>query len=183
MNRIFENFEVQVRDEPTYSPRSADNLRSYNFEYCRSYEYRHASAHGINVLENGQFVASAIVLGVSGATGVNENSIAYDGTNIYVAAGDSLFALSLPSLILVWCKKVDWATCFGVFWLKEKQCLITWGEIDIGCYTPHGEKVWSVSGPDIFTEGFTLESESASVIDFNGDLFSINLNSGEIVKT
>ncbi len=87
MNRVFGNYEVTLRDEPVYSRNSADNPRAYIHEYCRSDEYQHVSAHGVRVRENDEMLASAILLGVGGATGVNENSVAFDGEALYMACG------------------------------------------------------------------------------------------------
>lgn len=182
MNRIFENYEVTLRDEPVYSRNSADNPRAYIHEYCRSDEYQHVSAHGVSVREDEETLASAILLGVGGATGINENSVAFDGESLYMASGDALYSLSLPSLELNWCVKVDFATCFGVFWLQDRNCLLTWGELEIGCYTQTGEKMWSSSGPDIFTEGLELHEDIATVTDFNGDVHNINLSNGAIAS-
>jgi len=180
MNRIFGNYEITLRDEPTYSRNSTNNPRSYIHEYCRSDEYEHVSAHGVAIREHEECLASAIFLGVGGATGVNENSLAFDGSSLYVAAGDALYSLSLPALELNWCEKVDFTTCFGVFWLQERNCLLTWGELEIGCYTTAGEKLWSSSGPDIFTEGLELQGDIAKITDFNGDVHIVDLNSGAI---
>lgn len=180
MNRIFKNYEVTLRDEPVYSRNSADNQRAYFHEYCRNDEYQHVFAHGVSVRENDETLASAILLGVGGATGVNENSVAFDGESLYMASGDALYSLSLPSLELNWCVKVDFATCFGVFWTRDRNCLLTWGELEIGCYTRTGEKIWSLSGPDIFTEGLELHEDIATVTDFNGDVHNISLSNGAI---
>ncbi|QSX36874.1 hypothetical protein [Shewanella sedimentimangrovi] len=180
MNKVFGNYEVAIRDEPTYSRNSTDNPRSYINEYCRNDKYEHVSAHGINVSENEEILGSAVLLGVGGATRVNDNSLAFNGTSLYVAAGDALYSLSLPALKLNWCKKVDFATCFGVFWLDDRSCLLTWGELEIGCYSKDGEKLWSTSGPDIFTEGMEVHGGIAKVTDFNGDVHEINLSNGAI---
>ncbi len=180
MNRVFGNYEVSLRDEPTYSRNSTDNSRGYVHEYCRNDEYQHVSAHGINVSENEETLSSAVLLGVGGATGVNENSLAFDSNSLYVAAGDALYSLSLPDLELNWCSKVDFATCFGVFWLKGRNCLLTWGELEVGCYSKSGKKLWSTSGPDIFTEGLEVLDSVAKVTDFNGDVYEISLSNGAI---
>jgi hypothetical protein len=180
MNQIFGNYEITLRDEPTYSRNSTDNPRSYINEYIRSEKYQHASAHGLIVSENEERLASAVLLGVGGVTGVNENSLAFDDSNLYVAAGDALYSLSLPDLELNWCKKVDFATCFGVFWLRDRACLLTWGELEIGCYSKAGKKLWSTSGPEIFTEGMVLQDNIAKVTDFNGDVHIVDLNNGAI---
>ncbi len=180
MNRVFGNYEVSLRDEPTYARNSTDNQRSYIHEYYRNDKYQHVSAHGINVIENEASLGSAVLLGVGGATGINENSLVFDGDSLYVASGDALYSLSLPSLELNWCQKVDFATCFGVFWLKDRNCLLTWGELEIGCYCKGGEKLWSTSGPDIFTEGMEVQGGIAKVTDFNSDVYEINLSNGAI---
>lgn len=173
----FENYTVILKDEPTYSRNSTDNP-VYQFEYCRCYEYQHACAHGIRVRENEEYLASAVLLGVGGATGINDNSMVIDEKSLYVAAGDSLYCLQLPDLKLNWCVKVDFATCFGVFLLEKRNCLLTWGELFISCYSKSGQEVWSCSGRDIFTEGLELKDDTAVVTDFCGDKYNINLDNG-----
>lgn len=180
MKRVFQNYEVSVRDEPTYSRNSTDNPRSYKYEYCRSEKYEHISAHGITIGDIDSPDSSAIILGVGGATGVNENSLGHTGETLFVAAGDAVFALDLPSLEIKWCKKVDFATCFGVYWVQEKSCLITWGELNVSCFCEDGKEIWSTSGPDIFTEAFDIKGDYIKVTDFNNDIFLINIENGEM---
>jgi hypothetical protein len=98
MNRIFNDIEVTFRDEPTYSRNSTDNARSYHNEYCRSNEYEHISAVGIIVGDIESPDTSSILLGVGGATSINENSVAFNNKTIYIASGDAVFALSFPEL-------------------------------------------------------------------------------------
>ena len=180
MKVVFQNYEISVRDEPTYSRNSTDNARSYNNEYCRSEKYQHISAHGITVGDIHSQHSSAIILGVGGATGVNEDSVAYCSDTLFIAAGDAVFSLTLPSLELKWCKKVDFATCFGVYWVQDKSCLITWGELNVSCLSEHGKEIWSTSGPDIFTEAFEVKGDFIKVTDFNNDMFLINIENGEM---
>ncbi len=180
MNHIYGNHEISVRDEPTYSRNSTDNARSYKHEYIRSEKYEHISAHGIVVGDIDSPDSSAVVLGVGGTTTTSENSIAHNNTTLYVAAGDAVFALSFPSLNLKWCKKVDFATCFGVYWHQDKSCIITWGELSVGCYDENGSEIWSTSGPDIFTEGFEIDSGYIKLTDFNNEKHVVNLETGEI---
>ncbi len=180
MKRVIGNYEVIIDDDPLYSRNSTDNHRSYIHEYCRDEKYQHFSAHGIEITQNGESLSSAILLGVGGATGINENSLAFDGVNLYVTAGDALYSLSIPDLDMKWCVQVDIATCFGVFWLQSRGCLLTWGEIEIGCYSITGNKLWGSSGPEIFTEGIEFQDSIVKVTDFNGDIHEINLNNGEI---
>ena len=125
MNRVFGNYEVTLRDEPVYSRNSADNPRAYVHEFCRSNEYQHVSAHGVNVRDNGETLASAILLGVGGATGVNENSLAFDGKDLYMASGDALYSLTLPSLELNWCVKGRFRYMLWCF-LAPRQKLLSY---------------------------------------------------------
>ena len=180
MIQKFGNVEVTVRDEPTYSVSSSDNVRSYKNEYRHSTEYKHTCGHGITTKQDGVVVSTAVVLGVGGATGVHEHTLAHDGLNLFVAAGDGVFSLSLPNLQLNWQLKVDFAACFGVYWIKHLGCLLTWGELNISCYSQDGKELWSTSRPDIFTEGLKLSDGHAIVTDFNGDTFAINLATGKI---
>ncbi len=182
MNRRYGEYEVSVRDEPTYSRNSTDNVRSYKYEYCRSDEYEHVSAHGVVVGDLESPDSSAILLGVGGATGINENSLTHNGNTLYVAAGDAVFALVLPSLDLKWSKKVDFATCFGVYWLQDKRRLITWGEVNVSCFNEDGAEMWSASGPDIFTEDFEIEGSHIKLTDFNNDIFQINIETGALSR-
>ncbi|MCU7843566.1 MAG: hypothetical protein KZQ93_06965 [Candidatus Thiodiazotropha sp. (ex Monitilora ramsayi)] len=182
MDREFGKYKITLRNEPMYTRNSTDNPRSYKHEYCRKEEYQHVSAHGVIAAENENVLSSVVLLGVGGATGVNEHSLAYDGKSLYVAAGDALYSLSLPSLELNWIAKVDFATCFGVFWLQDRNYLLTWGELEIGSYSAAGEKLWGTTGPDIFTEGLVIGNNFAKVTDFNGEVHKINLNNGAIIS-
>lgn len=182
MRRMFGEYEVVLQDESEYSRNSTDNSTHYAHEYCRDAVSGYASAHGVSVFKQGSLLGNAVVLGMGGATGIHEHSLAYDGCTLYVASGDSVYALGLPSLELNWCEKVDFATCFGVFWLEDRNCLITWGELEIACYTQTGKNLWRAQGSDIFSERFELDEDTAKAVDFNGDVYEINLDNGAILK-
>ncbi len=102
MKRVIQDYEVSLRDEPSYSRNATDSPRIYKHEYCRSEMYEHISAHGITVGDIESPESSAIILSVGGASGVNENSLVYTGNTMYVAAGDAVFALNLSSLDHKW---------------------------------------------------------------------------------
>ena len=173
MKFLINEFQIHLIDEPTYTPGSSDNLHKYGSELFRNSKYQHASAVGVFLGNFDKPDKSIIILGVGGATGVHSNSLCTDGKNCFIAAGDSVFSLRLPSLKQRWANKVDFATCFGVYWIEEEKCLITWGEVDICRFTASGEKQWCVSGMDIFTEKFHYDSEYIEVTDFNSDQYRI----------
>ncbi|MHC4253062.1 MAG: hypothetical protein ACYS9X_28415, partial [Planctomycetota bacterium] len=121
---------------------------------------------------------SVVVVGKGGVTGVHPDSATVVDDTCYVAVGDSAFSIQLPSLKLNWQRRVDFATCFGVFWAKKHACLITHGELDICRWTPDGEKVWGVSGPEIFTGSIQVSDDNLVVEDFDGRRFRINMSDG-----
>jgi hypothetical protein len=182
MNTLINKYKVTLIDEPTYSKGSTDNIRSYNTELCRKDEYRLASAHGVIVGDLESPEASVILLGVGGATGVHNESIAHYGNLCFIAAGDAVFSLKVPSLELKWCKKVDFATCFGVYWIESENCLITWGEVDVCRLTATGEIVWTTSGADKFTEGFKIKKDHIELADFNNDKYKVDIQTGKIKR-
>ncbi len=171
MKALINNCPVSLIDEPTYSKGSADNIRSYKIEYRRNYDYWQSSAHGVIVGAQESPEASAILLGVGGTTKVHNNSMAHSGNLCFIAAGDAVFSLKVPSLELLWCNKVDFATCFGVFWIESENSLITWGEVDVSRLKASGETVWTASGTDIFTEGFEIKNDLILLNDFNNDRY------------
>jgi len=177
MDFEFNNYKISLLDEPNYIPNSADNLRKYNLEYYRDSEYLPAAAHGI-ILESEVQKHSAILLGTGGTTGIHEDSLAFNNNLVFVATGDSSFALELPSLKLLWSQQADEATCFGVYWVKEQKCLIVWGELAITRINSQGEILWSYGGADIFTEGFTISNNIVNIIDFNGKQYRLNIATG-----
>ena len=182
MNTVIHNYKITVIDEPTYSKGSVDNIRTYNVELCRDDAWRHSSAHGVIVGDLESPDASVILLGVGGTTVIHSDSIAHNSDVCFIAAGDSVFALKVPSLELQWCQKVDFATCFGVYWIESENCLITWGELDVCRFTDRGENVWCASGADIFTEGIEIHKDHIEVTDFNYDKYEVDIQTGKIKK-
>ena len=176
------NYKVSLIDEPAYSNHSMDNARLYRSELFRRDAYEPCCAHGVIVGDTESPETSTIILGTGGATGVHKNSMAHTEKICFIAAGDSVFALKVPSLKMLWCKKVDLSTCFGVFWVEKQTCLITWGEVFVCRFSMDGNKVWETSGADIFTQGFELAGDAIEIIDFNNDKYRINIRSGKIEK-
>jgi len=182
MKQIFNGIDVTLINEPHYSVNSTDNVRSYEVELCRNKKYQHSSAHGLFVGDLEYPESSVIFLGVGGATGVHQYSFTINSDICYVAIGDSIFSLKLPTLELIWVKKVDFATCFGVFWVSDYDSLISWGELEICRLDSNGDKVWTMSGPEIFTEGFEFAGDHILVTDFDGIVHKISIETGLSVQ-
>lgn len=168
---------VQLVDECCYSFGSTDNARKYAREYLLEQTNRATSVHGI--LLNGVPIA---VLGASGgSTGVHGHSaLVHDGF-VYLAVGDHLACLELANTELVWARKVDVATCFGVHRSEGNNALICHGELAVSRIAADGSAVWARSGADIFTGGLTLGIEAIHVEDFNGRTYRFSYADGNEV--
>lgn len=144
-------------------------------------KYRASSWHHVTVTEDGQDVRVCLLLGGGGASGVHSGSAVCVGDRCYVAVGDSVCALSVPSLNLVWRTKVDSATCFGVYHLPEFDCLISHGELEITRLDLAGQVAWQTSGRDIFSEGFAMRGGFVEATDFYKSTYCIDIATGRIV--
>jgi hypothetical protein len=176
-------YELELIDEPLHSPGSADNVRSYLREYnFNDAEYRPTSRHGLVLREGGDLKESCILLAGGGASGVHEHSVVTVGDTCFVAVGDTLCSLALPSLDLLWHRQVDSATCFGVYYSVKHQCLISHGELEIARVNFAGEVAWSSGGVDIFSEGFELHADYVEAVDFNRMVYRLDIANGASTK-
>ena len=174
-----ENYIVKLIDESYYSINSTDNIRSYTTEYLFNEESHYSSKHGLIVHDNLDHAHDCILIAGGGPSGAHKRSLVIVDDRCYVAVGDHVIALSLPNLVKLWAKKMDDATCFGVYYLKDLDCLIVHGELEIRRVSMDGVIKWSSSGKDIFSEGFEVFSDHMEATDFNMEKYSIDIESGE----
>lgn len=172
-------YELELRDEPNYTRRSADNVRSYGREYVFGDRTLTTSRHGVVLREAGRGKHSCVVLASGGTTAVHDRSAVIVDNRCFIAVGDTLCALALPSLKVLWHRKVDTATCFGVYYSAEENCLISHGEFEISRLSLTGDIAWTAIGGDIFTEGFELHPGYIDAVDFNRFVYRIDLATGE----
>ena len=185
MEYISKNYTVSLINESDYSLNSVDNIRSYSIEYLFDDHQHNTSKHGLSVRDELGNNHDCILIAGGGASGVHENSLVVVDDRCFVAVGDHIVALSLPNLDKLWAKKLDEATCFGVYYMKNIDCLIIHGELEISRVSIDGIIYWSSSGKDIFTEGIELFEDHVEAVDFNMEKYSINIESGksEIITT
>jgi hypothetical protein len=172
------NLALTLRDDPTYTAGSADNVEQYDREYCFVKEYRPVSKYGLVCRELERATRSCILLAGGGASRVNEHSAVIVNRSCFVGVGDMLCSLSLPSLDLRWATKVDSATCFGVYYSPQHECLLSHGELEVARVSVSGEIVWSAIGKDIFSEGFQIAGDYIEAIDFNHEVYRIDIATG-----
>lgn len=175
------NNKLVVRDEPTYSPYSVDNVRSYDIVHFLSDRREIVNQYGITLLDQSGTGHSCILLASGGGTAVHERSALIRENNLYVAIGSQLCALTLSDLSLLWNKQVDLVTCFGVLYSVEHNCLISHGELEISRVGLDGTAIWSKSGRDIITGELLLEPNQVKVTDWNDDLYVFAIGDGHLL--
>jgi hypothetical protein len=171
-------FALTLLDDPTYTAGSPDNVQPYDREHCFVKEYLPVSKYGLVCREPGGETHSCILLAGVGASRVHEHSAVALKGSCFVGIGDMLCSLSLPALDLRWATKVDTATCFGVYYCPRHDCLLSHGELEVARVSLSGEIVWSTSGKDIFSEGFRIVGDHVEAIDFNHEVYRIDIATG-----
>lgn len=169
---------LTLLDEPTYTPGSVDNVRPYDREFCFVEQYRPSSKHGLKCREPDGTEHSCILLADGGASGVHEHSAVVINGCCFLAVGDMICSLSLPTLDLKWATKVDWATCFGVYYSPQHDCLLSHGEAAIARVSLDSEIVWEAGGMDIFSEGLRVIGDHVEAIDFYHQVYRIDIATG-----
>jgi hypothetical protein len=171
-------FALTLLDDPAYTAGSSDNLQSYDREYSFVREFRPVSNYGLVCREPGGATHSCILLAGGGASRVHERSAIVMNGSCFVGVGDTLCSLSLPTLELLWATKVDSSTNFGVYYCPQHDCLLSHGEQEFARVSLCGEIIWSTSGKDIFSEGFRIFGDRVEVIDFNHEVYRIDIATG-----
>ena len=99
----------------------------------------------------------------------------------YLAVGDQLVCLNLVTGSREWLRRVDPATCFGVYRDSRHEALISHGELQISRLSLAGDEIWSATGADIFSEGFRCLSDGIEVIDFNRTVYLFDYRNGALI--
>jgi len=171
-------YAIEMTDEPFYSFGSADNAHSYAHEILLESDYRPSSKHGLQCSVDGKPRGSAVLGASGGGTGIHEHACVLLANRCLVAVGNRVAALRLPNLVLLWQARADDATCFGLHVTPDENHVLVHGELEIGKFTPDGHTKWKYAGQDIFTGTFAVNEGNVLVTDFNGQRYSIGLDSG-----
>jgi hypothetical protein len=169
------NYTVIVVDESEYIGDSNKKEHSYTNEYNLAPDVQPSSSYVIKCAQSG---ASCIVHTGGGASVVSNRSAILRGSSLLILVGDQIVCLTLPTLEKSWSKTIDSATAFQVYLSPDGEGLLIHGEIDISKISFEGEVIWSTSGKDIFSEGFTVYDDYVEAVDFNGDRYSISIKDG-----
>jgi hypothetical protein len=168
-------------DIPRYDAQSTDNPCPPDQEYFIEDDgYSASSRHRIVIRRGDDVLASRVLLAGGGASGVHARSAFVRGDTCFIAVGPFVCALELPTLRLLWHTRADTFTCFGIYDAPRYESIISHGELQIARLNYSGQLLWSASGRDIFSEGFTLRDDHAEAIDFNGINYRFDLETGQL---
>jgi hypothetical protein len=177
----YEQYRIELTDASTYSLNSSDNIEKYQLEYFQGTQnedrFYPTSKHGIRLFENDIEINSAVVCAVGGTTGIHENSFLIENDNILICCCDKIYSLKIPELSINWTKRLDLATCFGIFEFKDD--LIVHGELQILRIDKKGNIKWEFGGRDIFTtpdgkDDIKIGKDTIRVKDWNGYEYILN---------
>ena len=151
----YEDYLIDIFDDPEYSMLSTDNVRRYIFAYNEGEIIQEripypGCQHGIVVSDRytEEVVSSAIICEQGGATRIHPKSFFVEDQQIWLCATNKIYCLALPDLKVKWFKQVDDATNFGLYPFKED--FIIHGELGIFRITKAGKMKWRFGGRDIF---------------------------------
>jgi hypothetical protein len=183
-----QEYTVEVYDDPSYSFMSDDNVNTYDFEYPNDINYLdrylRSSHHVIKVTRKGKEIASAILCECGGTTLIHENSQIVHDDYIIICASGMVYCLNIPSLSIVWKKRLDPATCFSIY--KFEDDFIVHGELQISRITSFGEIKWDFSSRDIFIssigkQAFEIIDKKIILLDWNKNTYTLDGN-GKLIE-
>lgn len=182
---LHRQLEVRIDNDRSFTFGSVYNPHSYDHAHRLDDEpYLPTSLHAVTVIQEDGMVISSCVLGATGgASGVHEHSAIIHSDSLLIAVGPFIASLQLPSLVLNWKVKTDWATCFGVYHSPESRCYISHGEIDVAAVSYDGVILWANSGADIFTNGFSVSQNAVTAFDWNEDRYLWDIRTGKLLET
>ncbi len=167
----FNDFLIEIINEPTYKFKSMGN----NFNYSKHYfggniSEEPSSKHGIKVYNDNLITYNCIICVSGGMTSIHPNSAIINDEKILICCSNSIFCLSLPTLDKIWEKTSDLVTCFQIFKLQEEYLIH--GEHQITKLDKDGKLKWEFSGSDIFVttnndEEFKIERDGIILTDFS----------------
>ena len=169
---------ILVRDLSSSTPAKVGVSNGTPYALDGVPEEKTNSRHAVEVRSDDGKQSRVLLTAADGFTRVHANSALAHGQRLVVAVGARLCALRLPNLELEWNVVVDEATCFGVYRSEKYASYVTHGELAITRVADDGTVLWSSSGKDIFTEGFTLEDDHVIVVDFEHETYRIDLATG-----
>ena len=176
------NYRLTLKQAPPHSINSADNMNSYDRVHILGDNAYLTNNYTVSCVGGDNILRTCLVQSCGGVSAVHEHSaLTHDG-RCFIAIGPYIIGIDIPSFDLVWTTRADDATCFGIHFSQEHNCLISHGELMIARATLDGTLVWRTCGEDIFTNDCQLDGDVIRVTDFNNRKYSFDINNGREIS-
>lgn len=180
----YQDLQIKLFEENDHGIASSSNWWAYQKVYLNNNEHQPNSQMGVQVLQENQLLADCLVGAEGGATGVHPGSVVVSEDRLVICCADTVFALGLPELQLLWKQVADSATCFGVYRLEDDY--VVHGELQITRLSKDGSIIWQYSGSDIWTtpdavDVFSIHDGYLLVTDWNYDRHKLDFD-GQLVE-
>ena len=179
----YKDYSIDIVDDQTYSTNSADNLSHYNKIYfdgsINQDRFYPTSKHAIRIMQHDQELSSAIICEVGGGTTVHDKSFIIFDNSLYICCCDNVYSLKLPDLSINWSKRLDPATCLGIYSFDNN--FIIHGELTISYIDKDGNVKWDFGARDIFvtqdgTDSIIFQSDKILLKDWGGYKYTLDKN-------
>ncbi len=183
----YKAFSIEIIDDQSYSIDSADNISHYHkiyFNGSTNQDRNYASSkHGIRVRQGDIELSSAIVCEVGGATTLHDKSFIIVDKTLYICCSDNVYSLNIPDLSLGWSKRLDPATCFGIYAFDND--FVIHGELTITRIDKNGNIKWEFGARDIFvtqdnSESIIIKADKIELKDWEGFKYTLDKNGVEL---
>lgn len=183
----YKDYSIDIVDDQTYSINSADNTSHYDKIYfdgsTNQDRFYPTSKHGIRVKQADKELTSAIICEVGGATDIHNGSFTISEDTLLICCCDKIYSLKLPDLSINWHKRLDPATCFGIYPFDND--FIIHGELQITRIDKDGNEKWTFGARDIFVTpdgkaSFTIQADKILLTDWEGYKYKLDKNGVEV---
>lgn len=178
----YKTYEIELKDDRSYSTRSSDNLVSYKFEYSSGQINKNRiftiNKRGIIIrdLTNKLEISSAILCENGGRTAITEDIYKIEEDKLWICVGDTMYCLKIPNLEVNWFNRVDYGANFSIHNFEED--FIVFGDLGLIRISKSGAIKWRFMGDGgIFIPGegnLKVFEKHIELIDGNGEKYVIN---------
>ena len=182
----YKDYTIEIIDDSNYTLNSTDNIVSYNIEYfgemANTDKVYPTSKHGLRIREDEKELTSAIICEVGTATTIHNKSFIIKDDTLLICCCDKVYSLKLPALKLNWKKRLDPATCFGIYSFKDD--FIIHGELEVTRIDIEGNEKWKFGARDIFVtpgkEAIDVMQDKIKLRDWEGYEYLLDENGQEV---
>ena len=187
MKLNYKNFVIEIFKDNNFKLDSTDNILSYfKLYYSDNDDFNTGYFNNkiaVKIFENSQEISNVIICENGTTNGLVSQSLFIKEDKIWICIGNKIYCLEIPSLKLIYHKKLDSVTNFAIYEFKDD--FIIHGELEIFRITKMGDIKWTFSGKDIWVniEGkqeVEIKDDRIKLIDFENNEYEIDFNGIEI---